>query len=158
MIPLKINNKHLYEIFDPDTFDSSWTEQQIINNSIAKCMFPSEVRLTAEQFSEDAERTANYELEILKVVNCKAKPEFTWDLLRADYVQKLLEFLEYKYDYKNTQGIIEAIDAPHVLVTYRDFVGMRTIDTYFGQTLEGTLVEYDDVLYWENFRIAFPER
>ena len=48
--------------------------------------------------------------------------------------------------------------AETIVITYYDFVGMREINAYLGQTLEGTLTEYNGQLYWENFRIAFPER
>ena len=56
------------------------------------------------------------------------------------------------------QGILYRIDAPVILIAYRDFTGTRTIATYLGQTIEGTLLEYEGTLYWENFRVAFPER
>ena len=158
MIPLQINAQHLCKIFEPDLDITGWNEATIISYSLSKRMFPSQVGITSETYSRDAERTADYELENLTLVNRKAKPEFTWDLIRADYVTRLMSFLDYTYNFKNAQGVIVPQEAPHVTVTYRDFVGMRTIDAYLGQTLEGTLVEYDDVLYWENFRIAFPER
>lgn len=158
MIPLKINGKTLYEIFDPDTFDPSWDEKTLIANSLDRQMFPTEVALTSETYSRDAERTADYELENLTIVNRKAKPEFTWSLVRATYIEKLLAFLGYNYNFKNVEGIIVPIEAENISVTYRDFIGMRTINAYLGQTLDGVLVEYEGVLYWENFRIAFPER
>lgn len=158
MIPLKINGKTLYEIFDPDTFDSAWDEETLIANSLDRQMFPTEVALTSETYSRDAERTADYELENLTIVNRKAKPEFTWSLIRATYIEKLLAFLGYSYDFKNAEDVIVPVEADNISITYRDFVGMRTINAYLGQTLEGVLVEHEGVLYWENFRIAFPER
>lgn len=158
MIPLKINGKTLYEIFDPDTFNDSWDEDTITAKSLRAQMFPTEVALVSETYSRDSERTADYELENLTIVNRKAKPEFTWELIRASYVSNLLAFLDYKYNFKNSEGVIVPIEATDITVTYRDFTGMRTIVAYLGQTLEGVLVEYDDVLYWSNFRIAFPER
>ena len=157
MIPLKINGKHLYQIFDPDNFNSKWTEDEIIQNSLAKQMFPSAVVCSSETYSRDAQRTADYELEYLVFVNRKSKPEFTWDYIKAEYVQKLLAFLNYKYDFKSN-GIIIPEDAEEIRVTYWDFVGERTIIAYLGQTIEGTLVEYEGQLYWQDFRIAFPER
>ena len=158
MIPLKINGKNLYEIFDPATFDPSWDEATLIANSISARMFPSAVELTAETYSRDAERTADYELENLVVVNRKAKPEFTWDLIRASYVVNLFNYLGYTYNFKNENDVIIPVDAPVISITYIDFAGERTINTYLGQTIAGTLVEYEGVLYWSNFRIAFPER
>lgn len=158
MIPLKINSKSLYEIFDPATFDASWDEETLIANSLDAQMFPTEVALTSETYSRDAERTADYELENLTLVNRKAKPEFTWSLIRADYVANLLLFLGYTYDFKNESDEIVPVEAPAITITYRDFTGMRTINAYLGQTLDGVLVEYGGVLYWQNFRIAFPER
>lgn len=158
MIPLKINGKNLCEIFEPDLKVSGWTEQEIMAYSIAKLMLPTSVGAISETYSRDAERTADYELENLTIVNRKAKPEFTWQLIRADYVSSLLAFLEYNYNFKNAEGIVIPVEAANISVTYYDFTGVRTIDAYLGQTIEGTLVEYEGVLYWENFRIAFPER
>ena len=121
-------------------------------------MFPTEVRLTSETYSRDAERTADYELENLTIVNRKAKPEFTWSLIRADYVEALMRFLKYDYDFADATGDIIPRAAPTIYVEYKDFTGMRTIAAYLGQTIDGVLVEYDDVQYWQNFRLAFPER
>lgn len=158
MIPLYINGKSLYQIFSPDTFDASWNENTIIEKSLSAQMFPTEVALTSETYSRDAERTADYELENLTIVNRKAKPEFTWGLIKAEYVEKLFAELNYTYNFKNDEDIIVPVEAPTYSIRYRDFTGMRTIDAYLGQTIEGVLVEYNGVLYWENFRIAFPER
>lgn len=158
MIPLKINGKNLCEIFEPDLIVSGWTEQEIMAYSIAKLMLPTSVGTISETYSRDADRTADYELENLTIVNRKAKPEFTWQLIRADYVSKLLAFLGYNYNFKNAEGIVIPVEAANISVTYFDFIGVRTIDAYLGQTIEGILVEYEGVLYWENFRIAFPER
>lgn len=158
MIPLKINGMHLYQIFDPENFDTAWTEEQIQANSIDKQMFPTEVSLVSETYSRDAERTADYELENLVIVNRKAKPEFTWALIKADYVEKLFKFLNYDYTFKDANDVIKPQIAPGISVTYKDFIGMRTIIAYLGQTIDGVLVEYEGVLYWQNFRLAFPER
>lgn len=158
MIPLSINDKSLYEIFDPESYMSSWTDEELLLESLSKCMLPSEVRLTSETYSRDAERTADYELEELTFVNRKAKPEFTWGLIRADYVERLFNFLGYTYDFKNADGVVIPVKAADLSITYRDFTGLRTINAYLGQTIEGTLIEEGGVLYWENFRIAFPER
>lgn len=158
MIPLTINSTHLYEIFDPDTFDSSWSEEEIQEQSILMQMFPTEVTLTSETYSRDSERTADYELENLTIVNRKAKPEFTWSLIRYDYIRRLMAFLDYTYGFKNSDDEIVPVEAPTYTIQYLDFVGTRTLRAYLGQTIEGTLVEYEGVLYWENFRIAFPER
>lgn len=158
MIPLQINNKHLVEIFEPETNISNWSDDEISAYSRLQQMYPTEVTLTSETYSRDAERTADYELEYLTLVNRKSSPQFTWQLIKADYVQKLLAFLNYTYDFKNANGIVIPKDANDITVRYHDFIGDRTITAYLGQTIEGTLVEYDGVLYWENFRIAFPER
>ena len=158
MIPLKINNKNLCEIFEPSLVTAGWTDMQIQTYSISKRMFPTEVALTSETYSRDSERTADYELEALMLVNRKAKPEFTWQLISAEYVTLLFQELKYAYDFKNAEDIVVPRQADVIKVTYIDFTGERTIDAYLGQTIEGKLVEYDGVLYWENFRIAFPER
>ena len=158
MIPLKINNKNLCEIFEPNKDFSGYTDKQISSYSIEHSMYPSEVKLSSEQYSRDAERTADYELEKLVIVNAKAKPEFTWSLIRADYVSQLMNFLNFKYDYKNTNDEIVPEEAAVINITYWDLIGTRTIKSYLGQTIEGTLVEYEGILYWENFRLAFPER
>lgn len=158
MIPLRINNKHLVEIFEPTTNISGWTSERIEAYSRERLMFPTTVSLTSETYSRDAERTADYELMYLILVNRKASPVFTWQLIRAEYVEQLLKFLKYTYDFKNTSGIIVPKDAEDISIAYRDFTGDRVITAYLGQTIEGTLVEYDGFLYWENFRLAFPER
>lgn len=158
MIPLKINSTHLCKIFDPTLNITSWTEAEIQSYSIDNIMYPSNVVLTSETYSRDSERTADYELEYLMLVNRKAKPEFTWDMLRADYARNLLNFLNYNYNFKNSEGIIVPVKADNITVTYWDFIGERTIISYLGQTIEGTLLEYEGVQYWQSFRIAFPER
>ena len=158
MIPLQINNTHLCKIFEPELDISGWTDADIQKYSISKQMFPTEVGLTSETYSRDAERTADYELENLTIVNRKAKPVFTWSLIKANYVEMLMQFIKYTYKFKNTDGDVVPVEADKIRITYKDFIGMRTIDAYLGQTLEGTLVEYEGVQYWENFRIAFPER
>lgn len=158
MTPLYINNKSLFEIFDPDNFDATWSAEELAEQSIARMMFPTSVALTSETYSRDAERTADYELQNLLIVNRKAKPEFTWSLIRAEYVKKLLVFLGYTYNFKDSSGDVIPRESAPISVTYMDFIGMRTINAYLGQTIDGTLVDYDGTLYWENFRIAFPER
>lgn len=158
MIPLKINSTHLCKIFDPTLDISTWTDKQIQDYSIENQMFPTEVTLTSETYSRDASRTADYELENLIIVNRKAKPVFTWDIIKADYVKNLLSFLNYTYNFKNTEGEIVPVDAEDISVEYYDLTGLRTIVAYLGQTIDGTLVEYNGVLYWRSFRIAFPER
>lgn len=158
MIPLKINNTHLCKIFEPDLDISTWDDATIQEYSIDKCMFPTEVFLTSETYSRNAERTANYELQNLTLVNRKAKPEFTWSLIAAEYVEALMSFLQYSYNFTGTDDNIVPVEAPEILITYKDFVGIRTISAYLGQTIDGTLVEYDGKQYWQNFRLAFPER
>lgn len=158
MIPLIINGKSLYEIFEPETFNAQWTDEQIQQYSIRNQMFPSEVALTSETYSRDAERTSDYELENLTIVNRKSKPEFTWGIIKASYVVRLMQFLGYHYNFKDTDDVVVPEEAPTYDISYMDFTGLRTIQSYLGQTLQGTLVEYGGELYWENFRIAFPER
>lgn len=181
MIPLKIavynyqteswsDTKDLWEIMEPDGAYGE-TEEQKTQYALKRCMFPSEVKLTSQTYCRDADRTANYELENITNVNAKAKPEFTWYLLRIEYVQRLLAFLGYNYNYK-IQGNIVPQKAPLIRITYMDFLEERTIEAYLGQTIDGTLKEYEGITYdpqsgaqssgkvqyWENFRLAFPER
>lgn len=158
MIPLKINDTHLCKIFEPTLDITTWTEQEIIDYSIRNQMFPTAVVLTSETYSKNATRTANYELQNLTLVNRKAKPEFTWRIIKASYVANLMNFLNYTYNFKNDEGDIVPYEAEIIKVEYRDFTGLRTINAYLGQTIEGTLTEYEGKLYWENYRIAFPER
>ena len=84
--------------------ESLWTDDDIITVSIAEQLFPSEISLIAEQYSRDANRTSDYELADLSIVNCKAKPTFTWSTIKATYVTKLLTELQFKYDYKDLNG------------------------------------------------------
>lgn len=167
-VPIKINGKHLYQIMCSSAaiaayatkigrVEAAWTTDDIFNFSIEQMVYPSEVSLSSETYSRNAERTADYELEQLQIVNRKSKPEVTWNLIKAEYVQKLMAELDYKYDFK-VNGEIQPEEAPNIAITYNDFIGIRTIQTYLGQTIDGTLVEYDGVMYWESFRIAFPER
>lgn len=161
MIPLKINGKHLVEIFDPDAAEALVTDDAKIRYSINKQMYPTSVVVNAETYSRDAERTANYELEDLILVNRKVKPVFTWSLIKAEYVKNLLEFLNYKTDFKDSEGDVTPEAATTFSITFYDLTGERTITAYLGQSIESELREYvvNDVasLYWEEFRIAFPE-
>lgn len=158
MIPLKINHTHLCQIFEPELDIAGWSDDAIQSYSISKMMFPTSVALTSETYSRDAERTADYELEHLTLINRKTKPEFVWGLIRREYVEKLMQFLNYTYGFKNAEGYIVPVDAPTYVISYLDFTGTRTINSYLGQTIEGTLEEYEGVQYWRDFRIAFPER
>ena len=160
--------KNLWEIFDPNDdnhFNQLPDEQSKIELAIRLKMFPTEVKLSSETYCRDAERTANYELEKITNVNAKAKPEFTWAYLKKEYVQNLLTFLGFKYDYAqtiNNEQVIVPEEAKTIMVQYWDFIGTRTIKAYLGANMDGTLVCYEEngdyVGYWENFRIAFPER
>lgn len=145
MIPLvlKVNGitKNLWNIMEPDG-DYGNTEEEQIQYALKHLMFPSEVKLTSETYCRNADRTANYELKSITNVNAKAKPEFTWEKLKATYVRRLLNFLGFKYDYNDGQGNIQPEEAPTIEVTYLDLIGMRTIKAYLGQTIEGTLTEY----------------
>ncbi len=184
-IPLMIGGKHLYQIMltpeeilwiannELNKAESSWTEEDINTISRERCLYPTSVALTSETYSRNASRTADYELETLQIVNRKAKPEFTWDIIKSVYVQRLMQELQYTYGFKRDEdNSIIPIEAPTFEITYTDFVGTRTIKTYLGQTIDGTLEEYHETpktrlgadqfeapaTYWRNFRIAFPER
>ena len=157
MIPLKINNKHLIEIMDPTTAASLPTDAAKIAKSLELGMYPSEVKLTSETYSKDAERTANYELEDLVLVNRKDKPEFTWDYIKASYVENLLAYLGYHFNFKITGSVVPE-NAPVYVIEYKSLIGMRAINAYLGQTISATLIETTDgEQYWTDFRIAFPE-
>ena len=97
---------------------------------------------------------------------------------------KIYSYIVVKlYNYKDVEtNDIIPVEAPTIEITYWDFVGMRTIKAYLGQTLSGTLEEHSNylpssynnndgswsntidtmhpgkTLYWRNFRVAFPER
>lgn len=175
MIPLVLEvngiRKDLWEIMEPKNSYGSTIEEKIAYAQ-KRGMFPSEVKLTSETYCRDAERTANYELENITNVNAKAKPEFTWSLIKATYVRRLLNFLGFTYNYKDINDDVQPQLATTIKVTYMDFNGTRTINAYLGATIEGTLKElvtqeYDEqnkvminvrTQYWEDFRIAFPER
>ena len=156
-IPLKINGKQLCEIFTPNAVEGMDDEDKRVY-SLMHQMYPSSITLTSETYSRNADRTADFELEDLLIVNRKAKPEFTWETIRHEYVRKLLNFLNYKYNFKDESGNIQPEEAEVILVTYADLVGERTINAYLGQTIEGTIEEYEGELYVRNFRVAFPER
>lgn len=156
-IPLKINGKQLCEIFTPEAV-TDMSDEERRAYSLAHEMYPTTVALTSETYSRNADRTADYELRDLLIVNRKASPAFTWELLRQEYVQRLLQFLDYDYNFKDENDVVQPREAEPISVTYLDLIGERTIDAYLGQTIEGTMEEYDGILYVRNFRIAFPER
>lgn len=156
-IPMKIGGKQLCEIFTPEAV-ADMTDEEKHAYSLAHAMYPSEVRLTSETYSRNADRTSDFELEDLLLVNRKASPEFTWDYLRHDYVVALFQFLNYTYNFKDEDGYIEPVGAEDISITYTDFIGERTINAYMGQTVEGTFVVLDGVLYVQGLRLAFPER
>lgn len=156
-IPLRINGKELCEIFTPAAV-AGMTEAQREQYSIENHMYPTEVSLASETYSRNAERTADYELVNLLLVNRKAKPTFTWDLLKHEYFKALLLFLGYTYNFKDAEGVVFPVEAEAILVTYMDFIGERTIVAYLGQTIECSLIVYNDELYLQNVQISFPER
>lgn len=156
-IPLKINGKELCEIFTPDAV-VGMTDAEKESYSIDNQMYPTEVTVESETYSRNAERTADYELLNLLLVNRKAKPSFTWNLLKHDYLKALLLFLNYTYDFKDEEGVITPVEAEPIAVTYVDLIGERTINAYLGQTIRGTLVVYQGTLYVEDLQLSFPER
>ena len=156
-IPLRINGQQLCEIFTPEAV-KNMTDAEKYEYSLANEMYPTQVHLTSETYSRNADRTSDFELLDLLIVNRKASPEFTWELLKQEYVQALFNFLGYTYNFKDADGYINPVKAEPIQITYLDFTGERTIGAYLGQTIEGTFVEYEGVLYVQNFRIAFPER
>ena len=85
-LPIKINNKNLYEIMlteeqikawetELGKLRSSWTDEEVDQVSTSSQLYPSSVITTSETYSRDAERTADYELEDIIAVNRKAKIE-----------------------------------------------------------------------------------
>lgn len=167
-LPIKINDQALYEIMLTEERISywevilrkaraMWSQTDIDHVSIGERLYPTQVSVTSETYSRDADRTADYELEELTLVNRKAKIELEWDALDYDHATRLMSFLNYGYDFK-VDGVIVPIAAPTFTVTYYDFIGQRIMNTYLGQTITGTLEEYEGSKYWRNFRLAFPER
>lgn len=161
MIPLKINGKQLVEIFEPEAAKTLTTDDAIKRYSISKQMYPTSVNVSAEVYSRDTERTANYELETLVLVNRKVKATFNWSVLKATYAKALLEFLNYTPSFKNDDGDVVPRDADLFEITFWDLTGERTVKAYLGQTITCELKEYiangEPVLYWEDFEISFPE-
>lgn len=167
----KINSKHLIEIMLSSAELAVYltkyqvesvadlTDAQILEISVDAEVYPTSVQLDTEQYSRNAERSAVYELGILEIVNCKAKPSFTWSVIKAEYVQRLMNELSFDYDFKDSNGNVIPRVANPISVTYCDFVGMRTINAYLGQTISGELIHMSNGdIYWSNFRIGFPER
>lgn len=176
MIPLQISIDEynapfdVWRIMEPDVHWDDMTVEEQIAYALSHKMVPTKVHTHSETYCRDADRTANYELEHITNVNYKSKAEFTWDYLKVEYAERLLNYLQLATNYKDPDGKIQPVQAPTIYVRYRDFTGMRTIKAYLGQTIEGDLVELvtqelvDNELttvrtqYWESFRIAFPER
>ena len=156
-IPVKINGKQLCEIFTPDIV-TGMSDEEKREYSLMNQMYPSEIILNSETYSKNADRTADYELQNLLLVNRKAKIEILWETVKLEYISALLRFLNYTYDFKDASGFVQPVEAEPITVTYVDFVGERSMQAYLGQTLQGTIVEYEGVLYVQDFRIAFPER
>lgn len=160
MIPLKLTvdgvTKNLWQIFEPDKNPGN-TEAAKIAFAISHLMFPTEVKLTSETYCRNSDRTANYELKKINNVNAKAKPEFTWSKLKAVYAKRLLAFLKFKYNYKDGDGNIQPEEAPTIGVTYLDFTGERTIEAYLGQTIDGTLVEYEESYSGYNYTTEWTQ-
>lgn len=167
-LPIKINNSMLYEIMLTEEqivswetrlqkTRENWTQEDIDYVSTSMQIYPTSVTTTSETYSRDASRTADYELENITVVNRKAKIEIEWNIIKYDYVVRLMSFLDYNYNFK-VDNIVTPTKAPTFTIAYYDFIGLRTMDTYLGQTIDGVLEEYEGIKYWRNFRCAFPER
>ena len=152
--------KYIWEIMDPSIDWSALSLAQQVAQAISLKMLPTEYKVTADTYCKDIDRTSDYELENITNINYKVKPEFTWRMIRADYLAKLLTFVKLKDDYKvgNVENIVTPEAAPIIRVTFNDLMRERTIDAYLGQSIEVSFVEYDNVLYVEEVRLAFPER
>lgn len=147
---------------DPDSLGyEEWenlTLEQQKEQALKLKMLPESYKVTAETYCRNSERTANYELENITNVNAKSKPEFNWSLLRAEFLTNLLTFVKFRHNYKNEYGEVVPEPAPKLKIKFRDLLGDRTVEAYLGATIETTLVEYDGVQYWQDLRLAFPER
>ena len=150
--------KPIWQAMDPLVNWSSMTTPEQLAYAYAHQMLPSSYKNNGETYCRNADRTANNELEKITNVNYKSKVEFVWKMLKPVYLSNLLTFLQFKDNYKNTINEIQPEEAPLIKVTYRDFLRERTIDAYLGQSIESELVEYNNEQYWEEIRLAFPER
>ena len=150
--------KPIWQAMDPSVNWSSMSEQEQLNYAYSHKMLPETYKNNGETYCRNSDRTANNELEKIENVNYKSKVEFVWKLLKPEYLSNLLTFLQFKDNYKDANGDVQPENAPVIKVTYRDFKQVRTIEAYLGQTIEAELVEYDNVQYWEQLRLAFPER
>lgn len=155
----------IWKIMLPDPsslgYDFQWddlTLEEQKQKALSLKMLPESYKVTAETYCRNSERTANFELENITNVNAKSKPEFNWSLLRAEFLTNLLTFLKFRHNYKNDSGEVVPEEAPKLKINFRDLLGERTVETYLGATIETTLVEYNDVQYWQDLRLAFPER
>lgn len=151
-------SKPIWKAMDPSVNWDSMSLQEQLNYAYSHKMLPESYKNNGETYCRNADRTANNELEKITNVNYKSKVEFTWKLLKPEYLSNLLTFLQFKDNYRNSNNEIQPEEAPTIKVTYRDFLQERTIVAYLGQSIEAELVEYDNVQYWEQLRLAFPER
>lgn len=149
--------KYIWEIMDPSINWSALSLAQQVARAISLKMLPTEYKVTADTYCKDIDRTSDYELENITNINYKVKPEFTWRMIRAEYLANLLTFVNLKDDYK-VENIVTPEAAPIIRVTFNDLMRERTIEAYLGQSIEVSFVEYDNVLYAEEVRLAFPER
>lgn len=161
-LSVKQNNswvtKYIWEIMDPEFNWGSLSLDNQLKRAYENKMLPTSYKVTGETYCKDADRTANYELEKITNINYKSKPEFNWSLLKAEYFSNLLTFIQFRDNYKDQNNEIVPEEAPTIKVTFRDLLQERTIEAYLGQTIDATFKEYDNVLYVEDIRIAFPER
>ena len=70
-VPIKINGKQLCEIFTPESV-ANLDEANKNAYSLAYQMYPTSISLTSETYSRNADRTSDFELEDLLIVNRKA--------------------------------------------------------------------------------------
>lgn len=164
MIILKIANsvngtlKNIWEIMDPNYDWSSLTEAECVNRALKEHMIPTSYKVNCETYCKDADRTSDYELENIKNVNYKCKPEFVWQYLKPIYLSNLLSFIHFKDTYYDQQGIIQPENAPIFKVYFRDILRVKEIKAYLGATIDVELVEHEGEQYWSSVRLAFPEK
>lgn len=149
--------KNIWEIFDPSVNWDSMTYNQQVQEAIKRLMLPTTYKINSETYCNNSDRTANYELEKIINVNYKSKPEFVWNKLPVEYLENFLSFIGFRTNYL-VDGTFITEEAPVIKVTYRDIVGVRTIRAYLGQSIEAEVVEYDGKQYYDQLRLAFPER
>lgn len=134
----------------------------LVNDTPIGIPNPSEVKVSINGVTSDAQRSDSGDLKILNKVNSVAKLEVTWDSLTIADVEKLCQLFAIDIVEPGQVYTPKTLEQLTYKITTRLPSGIRSFTAYVGDTISGDLVDYsgieDDTQIggerWENISLS----